>query len=140
MQMTDGQIIPVRMSVLFFSHIWGCPPSSPYTQQTFLNLLMNAHGYIDIDSGETLPDIYIQRVGNTWTAYVNTVFDNPTYQQSIAEYTSADWPVMKSDNILGQYATCSSKVGKNGKTTWATTYHYPRAKAPLNFQVAFTKY
>jgi len=138
MTMTDGQIIPVRMSLLFFSHIWDCPPSSPFTKKTFLNLNMNAHGYIK--DGDTLPDIYIQRVGNTWTAYVDTVFDNPAYQILPPDSTSANWPVMISDNILGQYATCSSQVGKKGRTTWTTTYHYPCAKAPLNFKIAFTKY
>jgi|GEM_PF-1642032 len=138
MNMTDGQIIPVRMSVLFFSHIWGCPPSSPSTQISYLNLLMNAHGYYK--GGAALPDIYIQRTGDTWTAYVDTAFDNSAYQQDISAYTSADWPVMLSDNILGQYATCSSTTNKKGKTTWTTAYHYPSAKAPLQFQVAFTKY
>ena len=138
MKMTDGQILPVRMSLLFFSHIWGCPPSSPFTQKTFLNLNMNAHGYVKTG---VLPDIYIQRVGNVWTAYVDTAFDNPAYQNLPPDSTSANWPVMISDNILGQYATCASiKAPKGNKTTWTTTYHYPCAKAPLNFQIAFTKY
>jgi len=137
MAMNNGEILPVRMSLLFFSHIWGCPPSSPFTQKTFLNLNMNAHGYVKTG---VLPDIYIQRVGNVWTAYVDTAFDNPAYQNLPPDSTSANWPVMISDNILGQYATCSSQAGKKGKTTWTTTYHYPCAKAPLNFQIAFTKY
>lgn len=138
MAMKDGDFLPVRMSLLFFSHIWGCPPSSPSTQKTFLNLNMNAHGYVKTG---VLPDIYIQRVGNVWTAYVDTAFDNPAYQNLPPDSTSANWPVMISDNILGQYATCASiKAPKGNKTTWTTTYHYPCAKAPLNFQIAFTKY
>jgi hypothetical protein len=140
MAMGEGEILPVHMKLLFFSHIWGCPANSPFTQETFLNLHMNAHGYLKADA--TLPDVYIKRVGNVWTAYVDTVFDNPNpvYHTSLDNYTSADWPVTIGDNILGQYATCSSITNKKGKTTWTTTYHYPWAKAPLNFQVAFTKY
>jgi hypothetical protein len=138
MAMGEGEILPVHMKLLFFSHIWGCPANSPFTQETFLNLHMNAHGYLKADA--TLPDVYIKRVGNTWTAYVDTVFDNENYQKPLDDYTSADWPVTIGDNILGQYATCSSITNKKGKTTWTTTYHYPWAKAPLNFQVAFTKY
>jgi len=137
----NGGILPVHMSLLFFSHIWGCPPSSPFTQQTYLNLNMSAHGYKkDVAS---LPDIYIQRVGDVWTAYVDTAFDNPAYPNLPTGYTSnsAVWPICAHDNILGQYATCvSSLAGKKGQTTWTTTYHYPWAKAPLQFQIAFTKY
>jgi len=139
MAMKDGDFLPVRMSLLFFSHIWGCPPSSPSTQKTFLNLNMNAHGWYN--QGPSFnPDIYIKRVGNVWTAYVDTVFDNPAYQILPPDSTSANWPVMISDNILGQYATCDPGPVRKGKTTWTTTYHYPCAKAPLNFKIAFTKY
>lgn len=138
MAMKEGEILPVHMMLLFFSHIWACPPSSPFTQITYLNLDMNAHGYIRTVGSP--PDIYIQRVGNTWTAFVNTVFDNPLYQVLPPDSTSADWPVTISDNILGQYATCASIKTSKGKTTWTTTYHYPWAKAPLQFQIAFTKY
>ncbi len=139
MAMGEGEILPVRMSILFFSHIWGCPPSSPFTQKTFLNLNMNAHGWYSRGL-LSLPDIYIKRVGNAWTAYVDTVFDNPHYQDVNLDSASADWPVMKSDNILGQYASCDPGPVKKGKATWITTYHYPTAKAPLKFQIAFTKY
>jgi hypothetical protein len=145
MAMKEGEILPVHMQLLFFSHIWDCPPSSPFTQKTFLNLHMNAHGYQigATPDGKAIYDIYIQRVGNIWTAFVNTVFNNPAYPNLAPDYTSssANWPVTISDNILGQYATCvSSPAGRNGKTTWTTTYHYPWAKAPLQFQIAFTKY
>jgi hypothetical protein len=138
MAMGEGEILPVHMMLQIFSHIWDCPPNSPFTQKTFLNLNMNAHGYIK--DGAISPDIYIQRLGNVWTAYVDTVFDNSAYQTLPPDSTSANFPVTISDNILGQYATCSSQAGKKGKTTWTTTYHYPWAKAPLNFQIAFTKY
>ena len=140
MAMKDGAILPVHMMLLFFSHIWGCPPSSPFTQKTFLNLNMSAHGYVK--TGAALPDIYIQRTGNVWTAYVNTLFDNSAYPNLATGYTSnsADWPVTISDNILGQYATCDNPTKVKGKTTYVTTYHYPWAKAPLQFQIAFTKY
>jgi len=146
MKMTDGDILPVHMLLQVFSHIWGCPPSSPFTQKTFLNLNMNAHGYkapIPADINGSTYDVYIKRVGNVWTAYVNTVFDNPLYLDLPPDSTSADFPVTISDNILGQYATCASSqagTGKKSKTTWTTTYHYPWAKAPLQFQIAFTKY
>lgn len=133
----NGGILPVRMSLLCFSHIWGCPPSSPYTQQTFLNLNMIAHGYPTSRLGGNF-DVYIQRIGDVWTAYVNTAFDNSAYPTPPDTYTSADWP--GSDSILGQYATCSqTPPNKKGKTTWTTTYHYSWAKAPLQFQVAFKK-
>jgi hypothetical protein len=144
MAMHDGDILPVHMLLQVFSHIWGCPPSSPFTQKTFLNLNMNAHGYkapIPADINGSTYDVYIKKVGNVWTAYVNTVFDNPLYRDLPPDSTSADFPVTISDNILGQYATCvSSLAGKKGQTTWTTTYHYPWAKAPLQFQIAFTKY
>ncbi len=143
MAMKDGDILPVHMELLFFSHIWGCPPSSPYTQETFLNLEMHAHGYkgsIPADINGSTYDVYIKKVGNTWTAYVDTVFNNPTYQKSLADYTSADWPLTISDNIVGQYATCEQvPAAKGKKATWTTTYHYPWAKTHLNFQIAFTK-
>ena len=134
----NGGILPVHMSLLLFSHIWGCPPSSPFTKETFLNLNMSAHGYVK--TGASFPDIYIQRVGDVWTAYVDTAFDNPHYP-TLLSYTSnsADWPVTKSDGILGQYATCDSPTKVKGKTTYTTTYHYPWAKAPLQFQIVFTK-
>lgn len=138
MKMTDGEILPVHMLLQVFSHIWGCPPSSPFTQKTFLNLNMNAHGYLK--SSATLPDIYIKREGNVWTAYVDTVFDNGAYQNLPPDSTSANFPVTTSDNILGQYATCGDPIKVKGKTTYITTYHYPWAKAPLQFQIAFTKY
>jgi len=140
MAMGEGQILPVHMNLMIFSHIWGCPANSPFTQETFLNLYMGAHGYY-AGAGSTY-DVYIKRVGNTWTAYVDTVFDNPDYPNlpPAPEYTSAAWPGAISDNIFGQYATCSSsQAGKKGKTTWTTTYHYTWAKAPLKFQIAFTK-
>jgi len=133
MNMTEGQAIPVRMSIRFFSHIWGCPTSS----STFLNLNMNAHGWYKQGTG-SYPDIYIQRVGNVWTASVNTVFDNPAYQNPLPDSASADWPVTLRDSIIGQYATCES-VPVRKRTTYITTYHYPWAKAPLNFLVTFTK-
>lgn len=138
MAMQNGDILPVCMALSCFSHIWGCPPNSPYTQETFLNLNMISHGYLK--AGANLPDVYIQRIGDVWTAYVNTAFDNPAYQTPLDDYTSAEWPGKLSDNLLGQYATCSSSTNKKGKTIWTTTYHYPTAKAPLNFQIAFTKY
>jgi len=142
MAMADGETLPVHMSLLFFTHNWYTLPnsSSTPTQYTFLNLLMNAHGWY---SGVTapFPDIYIKRVGNVWTAYVDTVFDNGAYQGNLLGYNSNDWPVTISDNILGQFATyVPSNAGKKGKTIWTTTYHYPCAKAPLKFQIAFTKY
>ena len=62
MGMGVGDILPVRMSFLFFSHTWGCPTNSPFTQKTFLNLLMNAHGF---DRGG-LPDMY----GSTFDIYI----------------------------------------------------------------------
>jgi hypothetical protein len=140
MTMPEGVPLPVHMELLFFSHIWDCPANSPFTQETFLNLQMMAHGHPTPRLGGNY-DIYIQRVGNVWTAYVDTVFDNGNYPTPPAEYTSADWPLPFYDGILGQYATCSSSTsGKKGKTTWTTTYHYPWAKAPLQFQIAFTKY
>jgi len=139
MAMGEGQILPVHMNLMIFSHIWGCPANSSYTQETFLNLYMGAHGCVT--PRVTGPfDVYLKRVGNEWTAYVDTIFDNPDYQKLTPEYTSADFPMTISDNILGQYATCSSQVGKKGKTTWTTTYHYPWAKAPLKFQIKFWKY
>jgi len=139
MAMGEGEILPVHMMLQIFSHIWDCPPNSPFTQKTFLNLNMNAHGYIK--DGAISPDIYIQRLGNVWTAYVDTVFDNSAYQTLPPDSTSANFPVTISDNILGQYATCDSiKAPKGNKTTWTTTYHYPWAKAPLKFQIQFTKY
>jgi len=133
--MGEGQILPVHMLFQFFSHTWGCPPNS----NTFLNLLMNAHGYIKSGAPDgTLPDIYIQRVGNVWTAYVNTAFDNPDYQDLTKfDSTSANFPSTTIDNILGQYATCPPS-GK-GKKPVAATYHYPWAKAHLQFKIAFTK-
>ena len=103
---------------------------------------MNAHGYagaIVPDINGSTYDVYIKRVGDTWTAYVDTVFNNPAYAASVDDVTSANWPVTIADNILGQYAVCSSTTNKRGKTTWTTTYHYPWAKAPLQFQVAFKK-
>jgi len=128
--------LPVRMSLLFFSHIWGCPPD----QNTLLNLNMNAHGYYTTRLADY--DVKIERTSTTvWTAYVDTVFDNPDYQNIPPDSTSANWPVASSDNILGQYATCAStKALKGNKTTWTTTYHYPWAKAPLKFQIKFEKY
>jgi hypothetical protein len=143
MAMAEGQILPVHLNLMIFSHIWGCPANSPFTQETFLNLHMGAHGYtgaIPADINGSTYDVYIKRVGNTWTAYVNTTFNNPNKQDSTFDPTSATWPTCNYDNILGQYATCSSSTNKKGKTTWTTTYHYPWAKAPLQFQVAFTKY
>jgi hypothetical protein len=133
MKMEVGKIIRVHMSLLFFSHIWGCPPNS----QTFLNLNMNAHGYY---KGGT-PDIYIYRSSLTeWIASVDTMFDNSDYQNITFDSTSANWPVTTSDNILGQYATCDPGPVRKGKTTWTTTYHYPWAKAPLKFQIKFWQY
>lgn len=136
MKMTEGQMIPVRMSVGFHSHVWGCPASS----NTFLNLEINAHGYL-IGGTTTNPiyDVYIQKVDNVWTVYVNTVFDNWAYQDELPDSTSANWPVTLRDSIIGQYATCEPVSGRKGKTTYITTYHYPWAKAPLNFKIVFTK-
>lgn len=136
MTMPEGVPLPVHMELLFFSHIWGCPPNSPFTQETFLNLQMMAHGYLT--GGKY--DIYIQRLGNVWTAYVDTVFNNGQYPPPPDNYTSASWPLPISDGIIGQYATCGSTTNNKGKTIWTTTYHYPWAKAPLQFQIAFTKY
>lgn len=135
MKMTDGQMIPVRMSVGFYSHAWGCPASS----NTFLNLDINAHGWYKQGTGSD-PDIYIQKVGNVWTASVNTVFDNPAYQEPLPDSALANWPVTLRDSIIGQYATCDPGPVRKGKTRYITTYHYPWAKAPLNFQITFTKY
>jgi hypothetical protein len=142
MAMGEGQILPVHLNLMIFSHIWGCPANSPYTKETFLNLHMGAHGYagaIPVDINGSTYDVYIKRVGNTWTAYVDTTFNNPNKQDLTFDPASAIWPTCNNDNILGQYATCSSQAGKKGKTTWTTTYHYPWAKAHLQFQVAFTK-
>ncbi|MCX6564274.1 MAG: hypothetical protein NTU60_11850 [Candidatus Aminicenantes bacterium] len=140
MAMQDGAILPVHMMLLFFTHNWYTLPTSASTPvpYTFLNLNMNAHGYVKTVG--SLPDIYIQRVGNVWTVHVDTLFDNLLYQDTLQDYNSYDWPVKISDNILGQYATYVPSTNKKGKTTWTTTYHYPRAKAPLQFQIAFTKY
>ena len=139
MAMTEGEILPVHMMLLFFAHNWYTLPTSASTPvpYTFLNLNMNAHGYVKTG---VLPDVYIQRVGNVWTVHVDTLFDNSLYQDTLQDYNSYDWPVKISDNILGQYATYVPSTNKKGKTTWTTTYHYPRAKAPLQFQIAFTKY
>jgi hypothetical protein len=136
MAMGEGQILPVHMNLMIVSHIWSCP--APSVQKTFLNLYMGAHGHVTSRVNRPF-DVYLKRVGNEWTAYVDTIFDNPDYQKLTPEYTSADFPMTISDNILGQYATCSSTRTSKGKTTWATTYHYPWAKAPLKFQIAFTK-
>jgi len=133
--MTEGQIIPVRIGISFFSHTWGCPPGA----NTFLNLIINAHGWHKQGAGSP-PDIYIQRVGNVWTASVNTLFDNPAYKDNpLPDSASADWPVAVRDSIIGQYATCEPGPVRRGKATYITTYHYPWAKVPLNFQVIFTK-
>jgi len=139
MAMTDGEILPVHMMFLFFTHNWYTLPKSS-TPYPYLNLMMNAHGYLKTDA--THPDIYIKKEGNVWTAYVDTEFGNSFYPpENLVGYNSNDWPTTKSDGILGQYATYgSSQVGGKGKTTWTTTYHYPWAKAPLKFQIAFTKY
>ncbi|OGD27523.1 MAG: hypothetical protein A2028_02565 [Candidatus Aminicenantes bacterium RBG_19FT_COMBO_59_29] len=144
MAMKDGDILPVHMLLQFFSHTWGCPPNSPFTQKTFLNLMMNAHGWNPLRLGGDF-DVKIQRTTEngllTWTAYVDTVFDNQEYQSLDFDSTSANFPATTSDNILGQYATCdSTKALKGNKTIWTTTYHYPWAKAPLKFQIKFWKY
>jgi hypothetical protein len=133
--------VPVRMSLQLFSHIWDCPSNSPFSQSKFLNLMMKAHGYYTDRLGDL--DVKIQRTTEkglaTWTAYVDTEFDNPDYQDNLPDPTSASWAT--NDNILGQYATCkSSQAGKKGKTTWTTTYHYPWAKAHLKFQIKFWTY
>ena len=127
-KMTDGQIIPVRMSVLFFSHLWGCPPGA----NTFLNLDINAHGWNKQGAGSP-PDVYIRRAGSVWTASVDTVFDNPAYQNPLPDSASADWPVTLRDSMIGQYATCDPGPARKGKPTYVTTYHYPWAKAPFEF-------
>jgi len=134
-KMTDGQIIPVRMSIWFLSHLWSCPPGS----NTFLNLDINAHGWFKQGAGSP-PDVYIRRVGNVWTASVDTLFDNPAYQNPLPDSASANWPVTLRDSMIGQYATCEPAPVRKGKPTYVTTYHYPWAKAPLQFQVAFMKY
>jgi hypothetical protein len=131
MAMADGDILPVHMLLQFFSHTWGCPANN-----TYLNLMMNAHGYIK--DGASLPDIYIKREGNVWTAYVDTVFDNSAYKDLAFDSTSANFPSTTIDNILGQYATCPPPSGK-GKKPVAATYHYPWAEAHLQFQIAFTQ-
>jgi len=139
MKMGVGATIPVHFELLFFSHIWSCP--APSAQKTFLNLQMNAHGYVKTVG--SLPDIYITRISQTeWTAYVDTKFDNGAFQKTETDLdsASADWPVRDSDNILGQYATCDwIKAPKGNKRIWTTTYHYPCAKAPFKFQIVFTK-
>jgi hypothetical protein len=148
MAMGEGEILPVHMMLLFFTHNWYTLPNSSSTppQYTFLNLNMNAHGYegaIPFDNNGSTYDVYIKRVGNVWTAYVDTVFNNPSYnyENNLLDYNSNDWPVTISDNILGQYATYKQVLAANGKKKiWETTYHYPWAKAPLKFQIAFTKY
>jgi len=76
----------------------------------------------------------------TWTAYVDTVFNNPSYEgiENLPDPNS--YSFAESDNILGEYATFVPSTNKKGKTTWTTTYHYPWAKAPLKFQIKFWQY
>ncbi len=138
MAMTDGETLPVHMMFLFFTHNWYTVPKSS-TPYPYINLMMNAHGTTPLRLGGDF-DVKIQKTlvngKDTWTAYVDTQFDNPGYPvANLAGYNSNDWPQTKTDSILGQYATYVGS-GKNA----VTTYHYPWAKAPLKFQIAFTKY
>jgi len=133
--------VPVHMSIEFWSHAFDCPKNSPWASNPLHNLIMNAHGYTKINT--SLPDIYIQKISDkdlvnkdVWTASVNTIFDNSDlnkYGESYKDFvpTSSEWAY--SDNILGQFATCSGK----GKNT-VMKYWYPWAKAPLKFQINFT--
>ncbi len=134
--MDVGEIFPVHMSIEIWSHPFDCPPNSTWAKNPLHNLIMNAHGY-----GTLLPDIYIERLpdvsGNrVWIASVNTIFNNENYKTSP---TSDMWGWGKSDGIFGQYAICPPSSGK-GKKPVAAEYQYPWAKAPLKFQITFTKY
>jgi len=137
MDMPLGSTLPARMCIYFFSHYWDCPQNHTLANYNLYNLMMHAHGYnTDRLLGDL--DIYIKRISPTeWIASVDTEFDNPDYP-NLPNSNSANFA--QDDGIVGQYATCTPSSTKRGKASWTTEYHYPWAKAPLKFQIKFTKY
>jgi hypothetical protein len=129
LQMPVGTTLRANVQITIFSHAQTCPPEDPSNLD--YNVNMRAHGYQPV--GETSPDVSITRdTTSQWTAHVNSMLENPAYQDS-------DWPLLN-DFVEGMYTNCTLKSGRGGKTSWSADYIEAATKARLTFDLQFTKY